>query len=143
MSIRYLCESGACPELRLPLFASRVSAGFPSPADDYVEGRLDLNKHLIAKPSATFFARAGGDSMTGVGIYSGDLLIVDRSARPVHHSIVVAVLNGELTCKLLDMHRHCLLAANPAYPPIAISAGSDFAIEGVVLHSIRHHVRPG
>lgn len=143
MSIQYLYSAGDFPEQLLPLYACRVAAGFPSPADDYVEGVLDLNKYLIRKPSATFFARAEGDSMTGAGIFSGDLLIVDRAAKPVHHSIVVAALNGELACKILDIHRRQLLSANRDYPPIPITPGSDFAIEGVVLHSIRHHVRPG
>lgn len=143
MSIHYLCEAGEFPESPLPLYASRVAAGFPSPADDYIEGKLDLNQYLIHKPAATFFARAEGDSMIGAGIHPGDLLIVDRSAKPLHQSIVVAALDGELTCKILDIHRRCLRAANPQYAPIPILPGSDFAIEGVVLHSIHHHVRPG
>ena len=143
MLLRHLSSADDFPEQPLPLYASRVPAGFPSPADDYVEGKLDLNRYLINKPAATFFARAEGDSMTGVGIFSGDLLIVDRAARPQHNSIVVAALNGELTCKILDVHRRRLLSANRDYPPLAIIPGSDFAIEGVVLHSVRHHVRPG
>ncbi len=143
MSIYYLCEAGEFPENALPLYASRVAAGFPSPADDYVEDRLDLNRYLIRKPAATFFARADGDSMIGAGIHPGDLLIVDRSAKPAHQSVVVAALNGELTCKILDVHKRCLRSANPRYPPIPIQPGSDFAIEGVVLHSIHHHVRTG
>lgn len=141
MSVQYLSKSGEFEPLALPLYASRVSAGFPSPADDYVEGTLDLNQYLIDKPAATFFARAEGDSMIGAGIHPGDLLIVDRSAKPVHNSIVVAALNGELTCKILDIHHRRLLPANRRYSPIEIVPGSDFAIEGVVLHSIRHHVR--
>jgi len=141
MTIRYLSLAGEFNEQALPLYASRVPAGFPSPADDYIEGRLDLNKYLIQKPAATFFARAEGDSMIGAGIQPGDLLIVDRSARPVHNSIVVAALDGELTCKILDTHHRCLRSVNPHYPPIKILPGSDFSIEGVVLHSIHHHVR--
>ena len=78
----------------VPLFLEPVSAGFPSPAGDYIECRLDLNEHLIQHPSATFFVRVAGESMVGAGIHDGDMLIVDRSLEPVHGSVVVAALNG-------------------------------------------------
>src|SRR5471030_2397814 len=83
-----------------PLFAARVPAGFPSPADDYIERSLDLNEHLIRHPAATFFVRASGDSMTG-SIHSGDLLVVDRSLEAADGSVVIAVIDGELTVKRL------------------------------------------
>ena len=77
---------------RLPVFSSAVSAGFPSPAEDYIEGKLDLNEYLITHPAATFMVRATGDSMTGVGIFSGDILVVARSVQPRHGSIIIAVI---------------------------------------------------
>ncbi|MBT7942156.1 MAG: translesion error-prone DNA polymerase V autoproteolytic subunit, partial [Alphaproteobacteria bacterium] len=89
----------------LPFFATAVQAGFPSPADDYMEGALDLNEHLIRRPAATFFLRVLGDSMTGAGIHSGDLLIVDRSIHPIDGHIVIAVIDGELTVKRLSRRR--------------------------------------
>ena len=84
-----------------PLFISKVPAGFPSPADDYVEERVDLNAHLIKHPSATFFLRVKGESMTGAGIFDNDLVIVDRSLDPMSGSVVIAVIDGELTIKRL------------------------------------------
>jgi DNA polymerase V len=119
-----------------------VSAGFPSPADDYLEAPLDLNQHLIKRPSATFFARAEGDSMRGRGIFSGDLLIVDRSIKPANGQIVIASMHGELTCKILDTQRRCLVAANRNYQPIPITDDCGFYIEGVVTASVRYQCSP-
>ena len=125
----------------LPKFGSAVAAGFPSAADDFLEAQLDLNQHLIKHPSATYLARAQGHSMRGLGIFDGDTLIVDRSVEPKNEDIVVAALDGELTCKVLDTQNHLLLPANPRMKPINISEHSELVIEGVVIHSIRHHVR--
>lgn len=125
--------------LQVPLYSSRVQAGFPSPADDYLEGSLDLNEHLIDHPAATFYCRVCGDSMTGVGIFDGDLLIVDRALTPRNGDVVLAVLDGELTCKILDSKGRRLLAANRRYAPIPIPEGSSFDVEGVVISSIRRH----
>jgi len=122
-----------------PLFISQVPAGFPSPADDYMEKRLDLNEHFIKHPAATFYCRVSGQSMTGVGIFDGDLLIVDRAVNPVHGDVILAALNGELTCKILDIHSRRLLSANDGYPPLPIEEDADFQIEGVVINSIRSH----
>jgi DNA polymerase V len=121
-----------------PLFIVTVPAGFPSPAEDYAEGPLDLNQHLICHPAATFFVRVKGDSMTGVGIYSGDLLIVDRAITPTNGSIIIAVVNGDLTVKRLHQsHGHItLLPENPAYEPIEIGHDVDFAVWGVVTKAI-------
>jgi len=124
-----------------PLFLSRVPAGFPSPADDYIEGKLDLNKHLIKHPAATFFVRVIGDSMVEAGIYSGDLLIVDRALEAVDNNIVVAILNGELTVKRMK-HVHgqlFLVPENKDYSPIHVLEESDFEIWGVVS-SVIHKV---
>ncbi|MFT6914932.1 MAG: DNA polymerase V [Motiliproteus sp.] len=127
------------PVLLTPLYADSISAGFPSPASDYLEARLDLNAHLIQSPSSTYFVRAEGDSMRGRGIFSGDLLVVDRSITPKSGQIVIAALDGELTCKILDTERRCLVAANPRYPSIPITQESAFSIEGVVIASVRYH----
>lgn len=127
-------------ELALVLYASRVAAGFPSPADDHVEGKLDLNQHLIRRPTATFFIRAEGESMKDAGIFDGDLLVVDRAITPRDDDIVIAVLHGELTVKRLRNPKPgwVLTAENPAFPDILLNdAGCD--IWGVVTHSIRHH----
>ncbi|WP_421864258.1 LexA family protein [Motiliproteus sp.] len=122
----------------LPLFSNRVSAGFPSPADDYLEASLDLNSHLIKHPAATFFVRAEGDSMIGRGIYPGDLLIVDRSIKPRHGLVVIAAIHGELTCKILDARQRCLMPANKRYPSIPITDECGFTVEGVVTASVRY-----
>ncbi len=128
--------------LPLPLFSTRVAAGFPSPADDYIESRLDLNEYLIHSPSSSYFVRACGDSMTEYGIQDGALLIVDRAVTPRQGHIVIAAINGELTCKLLDIANQQLLAGNSAYPPISINEESDLSIEGVVLHAINSLCMP-
>lgn len=126
------------PALPLPLYQMPVSAGFPSPADDYIEQRLDLNRHLIKNPAATFMARVSGDSMIGVGIHDGDVIIVDRSLEPKDGQIVIAVLNGELTVKRLKHKRKRLFlqAENPNYPDIEITDASAFQVWGVVTNVI-------
>ncbi|NRA41396.1 MAG: translesion error-prone DNA polymerase V autoproteolytic subunit [Pseudomonadales bacterium] len=144
MKISLIDGDISATSLTLPLFASRVAAGFPSPADDYVEERIDLNRHIVKRPAATFFARANGDSMIRKGIFNGDLLVIDRSCTPVHGSVVVAALNGEMVCKLLDLQQRCLVSANQRYAPIPINDAMDCVIEGVVTHCIRYlHVRTG
>jgi DNA polymerase V len=122
----------------LPLFASPISAGFPSPADDYVEKKLDLNDHLVRNWQATFYLRVSGDSMIGAGIHNGDLLIVDRSLTATHKKIVVAIVQGELLVKrLLCVNGKVSLAAeNPNYPPIEITPDLGFEIWGVVTNVI-------
>lgn len=127
--------SSKCPR---PLFVESVSAGFPSPAEDYVEGQLDLNKHLIKQPAATYFVRVTGDSMIEAGIHSGDLLIVDRSIEPQDKNVVIANLNGELTVKRIRLRkgRVTLVAENENYPPREIDKKISFEIWGVVKHVI-------
>ncbi|WP_133134172.1 LexA family protein [Legionella rubrilucens] len=122
----------------IPLYSTKVRAGFPSPADDYIEAHLDLNEHLIKHPASTFFLIAAGDSMTGAGINNGDMLIVDRSVEPAHGKIVIAAIDGELTVKRLAKSPTGvqLLPANPSYPPIDISDSQDLVIWGVVTHII-------
>tara|TARA_R110001592_G_scaffold320639_2_gene598715 strand:- start:33110 stop:33541 length:432 start_codon:yes stop_codon:yes gene_type:complete len=127
------------PPTTLPLFSVAVRAGFPSPADDFVEVSLDIREHLIKHPSATFFARAEGDSMTGFGIFNGDLLIVDRALQPQHGDVVIAAIDGDLTCKMLDLHEKLLRSGNVRYQPIELHDNAELLIEGVVIHSVRHH----
>ena len=120
------------------LYICKVVAGFPSPADDYVEKSLDLNELLIKRPAATFFVRVEGDSMLGAGIHPDDILVVDRSLSPDAGKIVVCALNGELTVKRLarDDQQWRLVAANPDYPDIVIHEGLETIIWGVVTASI-------
>jgi DNA polymerase V len=122
----------------LPLFSGKVAAGFPSPADDYVEKTLDLNELLVQKPAATFFVRAQGESMLGAGIHPNDILVVDRSIEPVPGKIVICALNGELTVKRLERNNEQwqLKAENPAYPDIAIHEELELVVWGVVTNVI-------
>ncbi len=123
---------------RLPLGACKVAAGFPSPATDHIDQRLDLTDYLVLHPEATFFLRVKGDSMTGAGIHHGDLLIVDRSLEPASGRVVVAALNGELTVKRLHRSRGrtTLKAENPAYPDITVGDEEELQIWGVVAHVV-------
>jgi DNA polymerase V len=125
---------------KLPLYGSRVSAGFPSPADDHLEDKLDLNTHLIQHPAATFFVRVRGNSMIDAGIHDNDLLIVDKSLEPVSGKIVIAVINGELTVKRYRMLKDgpYLMPENPHYKPIPLHDGLDVHIWGVVTNVIHH-----
>jgi DNA polymerase V len=123
--------STACP---LPLFLNPVSAGFPSPAEDFVENKLDLNQHLIEHPTATFFVRVSGSSMLKAGIHPGDLLVVDRSLEPKDRNVVIAVVHGELVVKRFHQKEEemFLLAENEDYAPLTITEAMDFSIWGVV-----------
>lgn len=126
---------------QFPLFGSKVSAGFPSPADDYIEKNLDLNEHLIKHPAATFFVRVSGHSMVDAGIHENDILIVDRSITPTTGKIVVAAMDGQLTVKRLSKqdNKLFLLPENPQFKPIEVREGSEVYIWGVVtnvIHSV-------
>jgi DNA polymerase V len=124
--------------LSLPLVQSRVSAGFPSPADDYLEIKLDLNKYLIQHPTATFYVRVKGDSMENAGIFDDDLLIVDRAKDSKDLDIIVGVLDGEFTVKRLvkKAGRVFLHPENDNYKPIRIEEENDFRVWGVVTYVI-------
>jgi DNA polymerase V len=123
-----------------PLFLCHVAAGFPSPADDYIEGPLDLNEHVIKHPSATYFVRASGDSMNGAGIFNGDLLIVDRSLEPIHGKVVIAEVDGQLTVKRLSKLKDhfSLQPENASYPPIELQEGNEVVVWGVVTHVLHN-----
>lgn len=135
-SIRYPAQT--VRSIPLPLFVGKVAAGFPSPADDYVEKTLDLNELLVQKPAATFFVRAQGQSMLRAGIHHNDILVVDRSIEPVPGKIVICALNGELTVKRLDRHhgQWQLKAENPDYPDITVFEDLELVIWGVVTNVI-------
>lgn len=127
------------PSIPLPLFLTKIQAGFPSPADDYLENTLDLNDFLVKKPAATFLVRVTGDSMIDAGIHHGSLLIVDRSLNPKHDSIILANLGGEFTVKRLYQRNGMikLIPENKSYPVIDVTHHSDFEICGVVVHTIK------
>ena len=122
------------PPATAPLMSSTVVAGFPSPAEQYVERPLDLNELLVARPAATYFVRAAGDSMSGAGVQDGDLLVVDRSLEPEDGSMVIACVDGEFTVKTYRRDRGGvrLEAANPAYPPIRFAGEMELRVFGVV-----------
>jgi len=122
----------------IPLFDIPVAAGFPSPAENSIEQKLDLNCHLIKNPAATFFLRVSGDSMQGAGIHNNDLLIVDRSLEPLSGRIVIASVNGELTVKRLKREgpKWWLVPENSKYPPIDITEEMELRIWGVVTYAI-------
>jgi DNA polymerase V len=121
-----------------PLLAAAVPAGFPSPADDYAEERIDLNRHLIEHSEATFFVRVRGDSMTTFGIHDGDLLVVDRATRAQSGAIVIAVVHGEFTVKQLirTPHGYTLRAGHPDYADLPLPASDPLTLWGVVRWSI-------
>ena len=125
-------------KIDLPLFIARVPAGFPSPADDYLDKKLDLNELLIQHPAATFFVRVEGDSMREAGIHSGDTLIVDRALRPKDGQVVIAVLHGELTVKRIKKMKNkiFLVPENKDFMPIEVPADASFEVWGVVTYVI-------
>lgn len=121
-----------------PLFLADVPAGFPSPADDYIERDLDLNEHLVKHPAATFFVRVTGESMTDAGVRNGDILIVDRSLTPSSGRVVIAVLDGELTVKRLLRKNGIvrLVSESDGHPDIEVPEGADLQVWGVVTYAI-------
>ena len=142
MSVVPIGKSSNFTSLDIPLFLDSVPAGFPSPASDYCESRLDLNELCIKTPAATYFVRAQGDSMIDAGIFSGDVLVVDRSLTARHGDIVILEFNGELTVKKLELKPYPqLVPMNKKHSPIPIPDGADLEIFGVVttsVHSLRN-----
>ena len=129
----FVPRAGA-PRLELPLDQVRVSAGFPSPAADYEDKRLDINEYLVRNPVSTFFFSVEGDSMQGAEIFDGDILVVDKSIRPRHGHIVIAFVDGQRLVKRLYQRngRTALLAENPHYPALEIREGMELVVWGVV-----------
>jgi len=133
-----ICMPDLSTKYRQSFFEAVVPAGFPSPAADYEEDRLDLNRYLIKNPAATFFVRVTGYSMVGAGIYSGDLLVVDRSLEPRDKSVVIAVIDGELTVKRIRIRKKkiTLEPENEDYPVRQIDGDTDFQVWGIVTSVI-------
>ena len=123
------------PKLPLPGDGVRISAGFPSPAADYEDNRLDINDYLVRNPVSTFFFSVEGDSMQGAEIFAGDILVVDKSIRPRHGQIVVAFVDGQRLVKRLYRRngRVALLAENPLYPPLEIGEDQELLVWGVII----------
>jgi len=138
MRVTHIYELLQKVKVDLPLYTASISAGFPSPADDFIDTKLDLNEHLIRHPSATFFVRASGESMIGAGIHSGDILIVDRSLEAANNAIVIATLEGELTVKRFKKNNGqvFLLPENRIYKIIEVTHDETFSIWGVVTYVI-------
>ena len=132
LSVTEIYELEQRTEVELPLFEVRIPAGFPSPADDYADKKLDLNELLIKHPSATFLVKVEGDSMIKAGIHSGDILVVDRSLEATDNTIVVAILNGDFTVKRIRMKENevYLVAENTAYSPIEVTPEMSFEVWG-------------
>ena len=139
--IRTKQEQNLIYPMFLTFYKEAVECGFPSPARDFTEGTIDLNEELIPRPNSTFIVRARGDSMVGSGIYPGDLLIVDRSLSPRNGSIIIAVLDGELSVKGLKLNNDqvTLSSSNSNYSDVMVSEEMDFTIWGVctnVVHNL-------
>ncbi|OAI14664.1 peptidase S24 [Methylomonas lenta] len=129
--------------LDLPLFGSKIPAGFPSPADDHLEATIDLNQQYVRHPAATFFVRVQCHSMINAGIHNGDMLVVDRSLEAKSGSIVIAVVNGELTVKRLikNLEGVWLMPENPDFQPLQIRDSMELHVWGVIAHVI-HSLQP-
>lgn len=126
-------------ELSIPFIENTISAGFPSPAEDYLESGIDLNKELIRHPSTTFFGRVKGDSMSGAGIFEGDILVIDKSIEAKDDDIAVCFIDGEFTLKRIKKDKDAvwLIPANEKYKPIKVTADNDFLIWGIVTSVVR------
>lgn len=140
-STAFIDTPAVITEGRPPLIHGYIAAGFPSPADDYIERKLDLNEFLVSHPAATFFVRVSGDSMIGAGIHTGDMLVVDRSLEPRDGSVVIAGIEGELTVKRLRIRgaKLLLVPENSDFNPIEVDEDEGVDIWGVataVIHQL-------
>lgn len=124
----------------LPLVDNGISAGFPSPADDFLDISIDLNKEFIKNPSSTFYGRVRGDSMINAGLNTGDLLIIDKSLEPIDNKIAVCFIDGEFTVKRIKIEKDIiwLVAENEKYQPIKVTSDNDFIIWGIVTTVIKN-----
>lgn len=137
-TISAIWSAATATKLEIPIATVRVAAGFPSPAQDFAENALDLNRFLIRHPAATFFVRVQGESMREAGIFDGDILVVDKALEPLNGNIVIANIDGEFTVKRFQNKdgRCYLLPENPDFEPLPIEGDMTLQIFGVVLHSI-------
>lgn len=140
-SIKEIFSADTKSKIFRPLMGTEVPAGFPSPATDYIEQRLDLNEHLITHPSSTYFVRVDGFSMVNAGIFPDDILIVDRALEAFNNKVIIAVYNGDLTVKRLKIYKETfvLKPENPEYDDIIIEDSDQFSVWGVVtfvIHSL-------
>jgi DNA polymerase V len=126
--------------LELPFSKDGISAGFPSPADDFLDAGIDLNKELIKNPSATFYGKVRGHSMKDLGIHDGDLLVIDRSLEVQNGKIAVCFVDGEFTVKQIQLGKNTcwLLPANKDFKPMQVTPDNDFQIWGIVIHVIKN-----
>ncbi|UMB55346.1 translesion error-prone DNA polymerase V autoproteolytic subunit [Lutibacter sp. A64] len=132
-------SSDTSTSINLPLVDSGISAGFPSPADDFLDAAIDLNKEFVKNPSTTFYGRVKGDSMINAGLNNGDLLIIDKSLEPINDKIAVCFIDGEFTVKRINIDKNCvwLVAENEKYKPIRVTEDNDFIIWGIVTTVIK------
>jgi DNA polymerase V len=128
-------------ELALPMIEGGIAAGFPSPAQDYIDLKIDLNKELIANPSSTFYGRVKGSSMQDAGIVDGDILVIDKSLEPQDGDTAVCFIDGEFTLKYIKIEPNAvfLIPANSNFKPIRVTEENNFCIWGVVTYSIKNH----
>lgn len=133
----YTCSTTT--QITLPLSISHIKAGFPSPAEDFSDISIDLNKELIKNPSSTFFGRVKGDSMKDLGIDEGDLLVIDKSINPTEGKLAVCFIDGEFTLKKIhiDVDSILLVPANDNYKPIRVTQDNEFMVWGIVTHVIK------
>lgn len=134
-----ICEVDTSTRLSLQFVDTGIQAGFPSPAEDYVDLAIDLNQELIKNPSSTFLGRVKGSSMKDAGIFEGDVLVIDKSKEPVDGSIAVCFLDGDFTVKRIKINgKRCfLMPANQEFNPIEIQADNDFRVWGIVTYIIK------
>lgn len=127
----------------LPYADEGIQAGFPSPAQDYINESIDLNNELVKHPAATFFGRVSGDSMIEEGIEEGDILVIDKSLEPINGDLAVCCVDGEFTLKRISIEKNRikLMPSNSAYPPIVVTAENQFAIWGIVTYTIKKNRR--
>lgn len=128
-------------ELELPYIDAGIRAGFPSPADDFIELSIDLNKEFVKHKDTTFYARVKGDSMKNAGIFDGDLLIIDKSLEPQNNKIAICQIDGEFTVKRIKIEKDVvwLVAENKDFKPIKVTLENEFLIWGIVVASIKNH----
>lgn len=127
-------------KLSLPFADGGVKAGFPSPAQDYIDASIDLNKELVKHPASTFFGRVSGDSMIDAGLHDGDIIVIDKSIKPQNGNIAVCFIDGEFTVKYIELHKDhiMLLPANDKYSPIKVTPENNFIVWGIVTYCIQN-----